>query len=290
MAKSMPSFVPPIDPSLLTHVHIPGDWILEAAPKNIEHFNRILDGIPRNYSWVFMSVEAFRRIGSTLDTPVATYRHYWRDMLGQIEAYSIMSAWRLAEISRSAIWALGRRDVVCAAIMARAALETAASYAWLQTEIRPALAQVAQGDVPTMIKYEDGGVTKDLEEKLLKVVFASRLEGADNFYSPTNILTIIQKIASKVPHQTAVAEIYSFLCEVAHPNMLGRSLYITEVHALSGPGHEKRVLSTTHGATAKNILRYSVSALSWSIGTYSRSCVVLQEAVRSMTEHLQRVQ
>ena len=289
MANSKPSFVPPIDPSLLAHVHTPDDWLLKTAPRSIDHFNRVLDSIPRNYSWQFMSVEAFRRIGSTLDAPAAAYRHYWRDMLGQIEAYSIMSAWRLAEISRSAVWALGRRDVVCAAILSRAALETAASYAWLQTEIRPALAQVAQGNTPTMIKYEDGGVAKDLEHKLLKVVFASRLEDAEAFYSPTNILTIIQKVATKVAHQSAVAEIYSLLCEVAHPNMLGRSLYITQVQPLSGPGHERRLLSTTHGATAKKILQHSVSALSWSTGTFSQSCVVLQETVRSMMEHLQRV-
>jgi hypothetical protein len=74
VANSKPSFVPPIDPSLLAHVHTPDDWLLKTAPRSIDHFNRVLDSIPRNYSWQFMSVEAFRRIGSTLDTPAAAYR------------------------------------------------------------------------------------------------------------------------------------------------------------------------------------------------------------------------
>lgn len=287
--KSNPQFVPPIEKSLLRRFHTHDNWIIESTTENIEQFNKLLNSVPKEYPWEFMSAEAFRRIGSTLGSGVELYRHYWHDMLGQIEAFSVMSAWRLAEISRSAVWALRRGDVVGAAIMSRAGLETAASYAWLQTETRPALEQIAQGDAPTMVKYQEQGVTKDLEDKLLKVIFASRAPGAEDFYNPTNIVTIIEKIAKKVPHQEAIAGIYFELCEVAHPNMRGRSLYITAVQPISGPGHEKRTLSMKHGPAAIDILRHSIAGLSWSTGTFSRSCVVLQEAIRKMLSHLERV-
>lgn len=289
-AKSNPLFVPPIEKSLLKRLHTPDNWMLDSATENIDHFNKLLNSVPRNYPWEFMSADAFQRIGSSLGTAAALYRHYWHDMLGQIEAFSVMSAWRLAEISRSAVWALRRGDVVCAAIMSRAALETAASYAWLRTEIRPALEQVAQSDAPTLVKYEENGVIKDLEDKLLKVVFASRAPGADEFYNPTNIVTIIEKIAKQIPDQEAIANIYFELCEIAHPNMRGRSLYITAVQPLGGPGHEKRMLSMKHGPATIEILRHSIAALSWSTGTFSRSCVALQDSVRKMTSHLDRVQ
>ncbi len=288
-AKSNPHFVPPIEKALLKRLHTPDNWMLDTATENIDRFNNLLNSVPRNYQWEFMSAEAFRRIGSSLGSATALYRHYWHDMLGQIEAFSVMSAWRLAEISRSAVWALRRGDVVCAAVMSRAALETAASYAWLQTEIRPALEQVAQGDAPTLVKYQGQGVIKDLEDKLLKVVFASRAPDAEDFYNPTNIVTIIEKIAKKIPHQEAIAGIYFELCEVAHPNMLGRSIYITAVQPMSGPGHEKRTLSINHGPAAIDILRHSIAALSWSTGTFSCSCVVMQEAIRMMLSHLERV-
>jgi hypothetical protein len=228
-------FVPAIDKSLLTRLQSPDNFWLDAAADNINQFNKVLGTIPRNYDWEFMTAEAFKQIGSSLTTPGAVYRHYWLDMLGQIEAFAIMSAWRLADAARSAIWAVGREDVLCAALMARAALETAASYAWLQSEIRPALADVAQRDQPGWVKYDDNGVTKDLEEKLLKVVFASRLEDAETFYNPTNIVTIIEKIAKKVPHQQAVATIYFSLCEVAHPNLAGRSIYFSSMRRSGFP-------------------------------------------------------
>lgn len=289
-AKSSPLFVPPIEKSLLKRLRTPDNWMFDSVAENIDHFNKLLNSVPRNYPWEFMSAEAFQRTGSSLGSAAGLYRHYWHDMLGQIEAFSVMSAWRLAEICRSAVWALRRGDVVCAAIMSRAALETAASYAWLQTEIRPALEQVAQRDAPTLVKYEENGILKDLEDKLLKVVFASKAPDAEKFYNPTNIVTIIEKIAKKIPHQEAIAGIYFDLCEVAHPNMQGRSLYITAVQPMSGPGHEKRTLSMNHGPAAINILRHSIAALSWSTGTFSRSCVALQDSVRSMLSHLDRVQ
>ena len=288
-AKSNAQFVPPIEKSLLKRLHTPDNWMLETAAENIDRFNKILNSVPRNYPWEFRSAEAFQQIGISLTSATALYRHYWHDMLGQIEAFSVMSAFRLAEISRSAVWALGRGDVVCAAVMSRAALETTASYAWLQTEIRPTLEQIAQADAPTLVKYQEQGVTKDLEDKLLKVVFASRAPDAEDFYNPTNIVTIIEKIAKKIPHQEAVAGIYFELCEVAHPNMGGRSLYITAVQPMSGPGHEKRMLSMNHGPAAIDILRNSIAALSWSMGTFSRSCVVLQDSICKMLGHLERV-
>jgi hypothetical protein len=208
---------------------------------------------------------------------------------GQIEAFSVMSAWRLAELTRSAVWAIRREDIVCAALMSRAALETAASYAWLKTEIRPGLETIGQSDTPTLFKYMEGGVEKDLEHKLLKVVFASKLEEAEEFYKPTNILTLIQHIAKKIPDQEIIAGIYSRLCEVAHPNWTGRSIYITSSEPGQIPGHEKRTISNDHGAAVVSILRDAVSALSWSTGAFSGCCVALQESIGKMMKHLSRI-
>jgi hypothetical protein len=224
-AKGKLRFVPPIETSLLKRLHAPDNFFLETAKENIERFNALLNSVPPNYTWEFLTADAFKELSASLpkklpdDKAVAeVYRLYWHDMLGQIEAFSIMNAWRLGEVARSAVWALRRDDVICAAVMSRAALETAAAYAWLQTEIRPALDQIGAADSPTIIKYDDQGVIKDLEDKLVKVVYASKLKGQEPFYNPTNIVTIIEKIAKKIPEQEPMAEAYYLLCEVAHPN------------------------------------------------------------------------
>ena len=85
--KSNPLFVPPIEKSLLKRLHNPDNWMLDSVAENIDHLNKLLNSIPRNYPWEFMSAEAFQRIGSSLGSATALYRHYWHDMLGQIEAF-----------------------------------------------------------------------------------------------------------------------------------------------------------------------------------------------------------
>ena len=250
-------FIPPIDAALLRPLHAPGNFAFDTTKENIDRFNEFLNNVPPEYAWDFLTAEAFREMAESIrnkapdaDAEREVYRLYWNDMLGQIEAFSVMSAWRLGEITRSAVWALNRKDAICAAVMSRASLETAAAYAWLQTEIRPALEQVATADIPNLIKYEDQGTLKGLEDKLLKVIYASKLKDVEAFYNPTNIVTIIGNIAKKIPHQQVMADTYYLLCEVAHPNWAGRSIYITKTRPGPISGQEYRTISSTHGADA----------------------------------------
>jgi hypothetical protein len=296
VAKVKQRFVPSIESSLLKRLHAPDNFFLGATTENIERFNALLNSVPPNYTWDFLTADAFKELSGSLakKTPdakvmIEIYRLYWHDMLGQIEAFSVMNAWRLGEIARSTVWALRRNDVICAAVMSRAALETAAAYAWLQTEIRPALDMVGAADGPMVIKYDDQGVIKDLEDKLVRVVYASKLKGEEPFYNPTNIVTIIEKIAKRIPHQEPMADAYYLLCEVAHPNWAGRSIYITNTKLGHSPGHEYRTISRSHGTDAHVILQASVTALSWATGTFSSSCVALQAAISNMAGHLKRI-
>jgi hypothetical protein len=294
-AKSKAHFVPPLDTVLLKR--LAGDnWLLGRANDNIAALNKLLQTIPPRYTWQFLTADAFGQIAKsrTQALPAAKamiemYRLYWDDMLSQIEAFSIMSAWRLADLVRSAVWAVRRNDVLCAPIMSRAALETTAAYSWLQAEIRPSLEKVAEGDTMNLVKYHDQGEVKDLEDKLVKVIHASRLRDQEDFYRATNITTIINKIADKIPEQRIVGDTYSVLCEVAHPNWAGRSIYITEAKPSTVAGHELRTISSQHGPSANIIVRESITALSWSAGTYRLSCVALQGAIEKMVAHLKKV-
>ncbi|HLZ01745.1 MAG TPA: hypothetical protein VKR55_06280 [Bradyrhizobium sp.] len=296
-ARSKAHFVPPLDTSLLKRLRADDDnWWLEEANDNIAALNKLLQTIPPRYTWQSLTADAFAQVAksrtqalSADEAMLKMYRLYWHDMLSQIEAFTIMSAWRLADLTRSAVWAVRRSDVLCAAIMSRAALETTAAYSWLQTEIRPALEKVAASNSFNFVKYHDQGEVKDLEDKLLKVIHASRLSGQEDFYKPTNITTVIDKIADKIPEQRIVRDTYSKLCEVAHPNWAGRSLYITETKPNTIFGHELHTISSHHGPTATIIAREAVTALSWSTGTYPLSCVALQSAIQKMVAHLKHI-
>src|SRR5271166_4308045 len=191
-------------------------------------------------------------------------------MLGQIQEFGLLTAWRLTEVASAAVWAIRRDDPVCAAIMARAAIETAASYAWFQSKVRPA--------IDTFVEQNTIGHIEDLEDELLKTLFASRSEEVEKFYNPTNIVTIIGHISSKIPDQEDVVKCYTALCEVAHPNMLGRSIYLSKENG-------RTIISRKHGPNVRVLERNTLLALSWACGTFPRSLTLMQESCKRALNH-----
>jgi hypothetical protein len=97
------AFVPAVDKALVKRLQSPDNWMLDFTSENIAWFNKLLGTIPHECQCDYMTAEAFAQIGRSLTTQREAYRHYSLDMLGQIEAFAIMSAWRLAELSRSSV-------------------------------------------------------------------------------------------------------------------------------------------------------------------------------------------
>jgi hypothetical protein len=67
---------------------------------------------------------------------------------------------------------------------------------------------------------------EDLENMLNRAVYGSRLVDKGDYRRQTNILSIIQSL-SKQQGFERVLESYEFLCEIAHPNVMGeRSILV----------------------------------------------------------------
>ncbi len=199
-------------------------------------------------------------------------RLYWRDQLGCCEAYSILSTWRTIDLARGCIWALARKDVVGAALMARFALENAAQFVDTCRSIAATIVgeteELGKGRLldPSVDFRKNVVMSQDFEDLLLRTLFATRLPGSDEFYKATNIVTIITRI-SKSPGQESVLKTYELLCEVAHPNFLGKSIYWQDTVPGKRRGDEWRIIGQSAGPSSLPIVEATVSALSWSCGT-----------------------
>jgi hypothetical protein len=268
--------IPNLDPKFILDRNSRSNWWVAQFNENISLLNRLAGNLPKSLPWRKRTVEQLkaevdqlRALGLRMDA----YKLAWQDMLDQIQAFGLLSAWRLVELVSSAIWATRRNDPLCAAIMARAALETSASYAWFQTRIRPGIDAVIGKD--QFVDFEQ------LEIEILKTLWASRLEDVEEFYNPTNIVTIIGHITKKIPEQEDVGACYGILCEVAHPNMLGRSLFLSEQDGLT-------VISRKRGPSATVIEHASLLALSWAAGTLPRSLTAMQATCGRMMEDIDR--
>lgn len=123
----------------------------------------------------------------------------------------------------------------------RACLESTASYQDFTRLLIPCL-KGNQG-----LGFDKSYVAStELEEEVLKVVFASRLSDIEA-HKPTNIVTIIER-ASKIPSQKFLWATYKDLCEVAHPNFFGRSIYILN-EVVNAPGDKIWTIGLDRGPT-----------------------------------------
>jgi hypothetical protein len=275
-------------PAKLSRELLPSqDIAINSIAISIESLNDLARPLPTKYGWRVRSVEALRAemLGlknSHAVNPHALNQLYWIDMLKTCEAYSIMTTWRAVELARSCIWALGRDDIHCTALTARAALEGTAQYVDSARWISATLDQIPE------VTLRNGRVTSsELESFLLKTVFASSLPDDSRIYKPIKIGKILDRVG-KIKGQEFLETTYAELCQVAHPNFLGRSIYIVSAVTNDHPGDQTLVLGLGRGPTSKSIIKSSVRALSWACMTHVTAFMVLRHSTGSFLEKVRQ--
>lgn len=272
------TFIPPFPNEVMSAITPLDDLVLSMVNPNIEALSNLAGLLPDRYHWRYRTAEAFKSemvdLSKADPNPSAINKLYWTDSLKNIEAHTVMSVWRMAELARSAVWAVARRDRICAALIARAALESAVQYLHFARTISKTILPNLEHDFKNAVL-----VSVELEDYLLKTVFASRLPTADKIYNPTNILTILGQVA-KAPGQNAIQKNYELLCEVAHPNFIGRSIYILDTKPGPRAGDEIRIIGHGSGPSSAAILAATVWAISWATGTQVSETRLLQDTIR----------
>jgi hypothetical protein len=276
--------VPPLPTEVLASVSAQSDAFVSSANDNIEALGKLARLLPARYGWRFKTVEALKaeiiELSHAGGKPADINRLYWMDTLKTCEAYTVMSVWRLVELARAVVWAAARKDLVCAALVSRAALESAVQYVDVARTVSKTLEPIFETDLTRNI-----GTSKELEEYLLKAVFASKLPQHEQFYNPTNIITILGRIA-KIRDMPDITSHYGLLCEVAHPNFLGRSIYLLDSQPGPRDGDEIRIIGLGEGPSSKTILRSTVWALSWASATQVTATELMQSTIARVMEVL----
>lgn len=258
------------------------------ADQWIEKLNVLGAKLPHRYGWRFRTVDAINEeakvIASTASDKLALNALYWQDQLGNWEAYSLMNTWRMVDLARSCVWALGRQDAICASLLARSALETAVAFV---DSARTVSATIEEASIlnPEIDIRALRAPSQALEDYSLKTIFASRLQDTEVIYEPTNIVTIIKRVA-KTKQAAFIFSNYELLCEVAHPNYIGRTLYLQEKELGPWEGNELRTLGPGNGPTWHLLETAVVTALSWSCGAQVSAFELLNQTIHRVMERL----
>jgi hypothetical protein len=263
--------IPEFPERILKALHPPANYFITHANLIIEQLNGLSSKLPQRYGWRFRTAEAFdaeaESIGRSASDMFPINVLYWKDILGNCEAYSLMNTWRMIDLAHSGVLALAQDDSISASLLARSALETAAQFVDFARRISATLGLITAETIrpgspldPAIDLHSTGLASEDLDKYLLQTIFASRLPDVDELYKPTNIITIIDRI-NKSPGQEVVRPAYDILCEVAHPNFLGRSLYLLNVER--GP----RTIGPGNGPSKQLVIAATVTAISWACAT-----------------------
>ncbi len=282
--------IPPVPKDVLRRILPCGNPFVTDANDIIGHLNKLSQILPFRYGWRFRTDESLKaemeEITATATDALPANELYWQDQLGNWEAYSLMNVWRVVDLARSCVWALARQEVLCASLLARSALETAAAFvdaartvcatvSGPNREGKPGIIHDRANDLRTSFV-----VSEELELYSLKVIFASKLPEAETIYNPTNIVTVITRI-SKIQSQEFILPTYGVLCETAHPNLLGRTLYLHRAEPGPWSGNELRTLGPGNGPTWHFLAEPIVAALSWACGTQTSAFKLMAETIGS---------
>jgi hypothetical protein len=73
------------------------------------------------------------------------------------------------------------------------------------------------------------------------MIWGTRLGDPEGYLKQTNIITVLQKL-TKHPNAEELWSGYEYLCELAHPNLIGNARYWSHVERVNEDGSETRVL------------------------------------------------
>lgn len=290
--------IPPLPKGILRQLQASESPFVAGANDMIGQLNTLSKKLPHRYGWRYRTVEAMNSEMATIEStavdalPLNTL--YWRDQLSNWEAYSLMNTFRIIDLARSCVWAVARKDAVCASLLARSTLETAAAFVDAARTVSATIIGPTAESKPSPIIDPDVDLRKvvitseELERISLKTIFASRLPESDAIYSPTNIVTIITRV-SKIQGKDFVLPTYHVLCETAHPNMLGRALYIHGAEPGPWKGNELRTLGPGNGPAWHFLLEPVVTALSWGCAAQVSAFNLMAEAIGTVIGRINAV-
>ena len=225
--------------------------------------------LPDSHEWHFTTDEVFaNRAKREPRNLFALSELYWTDMLNNIKAYNLTTCWRALELLKPAIRCLNAKEIIPAAVCARSLLELAAAYVINANTLSATFSQLETVDKSRPLSI---GFNKEIETAIVRMLWGTRLPDQPDYVRQKNISSLIQRVAKR-PHQQDLLPTYEYLCEIAHPNVVGNARFWSHVKRVLPNGTEIRVISRSSAEkgseagseAARGIVERILWAISWS--------------------------
>lgn len=249
------------------------------TPQWVEGCFELDQALPDKYGWRMSEVEAIEGQLAGLTDYREINRIYWEDQARNVEAYATMTFWRGSELLKASIRSLNIGEVVTPAVLARALLELSATYLKNANTVERLFTEL-RFPPKTCVWPEE------FEENVVKMIWGTRLGDPKPHLKQTNVVTLIQKL-SKNPKAVDLWPKYEFLCEVAHPNVIGNSRYWSHVERINSDGSKTVNMSRgARGDHATEILEATLWALGWSAGSLRNGFTLIRNGLGKLLAKL----
>jgi len=194
------------------------------VPEVMAAFYNNFKRLPEEIVWEYRTKEQF--IEQYKDFKRSKIIPLLKDATNNLNAYGFISVLRTAELLGSVIDDLNTKKLVPAAVCARSMLELACTMSVYVNEIN--------NDFIDVIEINNGKMKGDLDKSLFKLekdlVMAFWGEGnKESDYRQINVMKTISMISAQIEGDTPF-KFYKLLCEIAHPNYLGNTRFLSELY------------------------------------------------------------
>jgi hypothetical protein len=187
-------------------------------------------------------------------------------MARSVEAYGVIVVWRAMEVMRAALRLLNAREILAPAVLSRSLLELAATMLWNANVIRKTVLEVTVQRAGVLV------LSEELENLILRMLHGTRLGDPPHEMKQTNALTYIQRLA-KHPDGGELISVYEYLCEIAHPNVVGNARFWSSVERAHEGDAETLTMKGNAETPTSEQIREKVL---WALG---RSAVCIRNGV-----------
>jgi len=254
------------DPWLSKFTQESDDAIVQQAEGWIKHLLAITRMVPAVYGWRVTHVDTFIEQGKELQARIDRggaqiddmNRHYWIDVAREIEAYSVLSLWRASELLQDALAPLNSGQVLASAILSRSLLELSATFLFDANIIGDVVKEAIDAPRDQLI------LSEQLESVILKGIWGTKLGKPPPHLQKDRVGRLIGSI-SKNPNAADLYPTYSYLCEVAHPNVIGNDRFQAAAGDVQSDGSVIfRIERAAEFIAAATVREKTIWALGWS--------------------------
>lgn len=265
---------------LIAYCQAHDDPLIKASEEMVLYLLEIDEKLPDEYGWKFSSEESLK---TQLGEASADYRErnsiYWEDQARNIEAYSVMTLWRGAELVRSCLHGINEKEVVAPAISARSLLELSTVFL-LNANSLSATFGALVFPKNTLV------ASTEVEALVVKMIWGTRYGDPEPHVMQTNIMTSLQRL-SKSPKAAELMPTYNFLCDIAHPSFIGNTSYWSHIESIYPDRSERRILSRLSNRQFNTeIFDKTIWALGWSSACIRNGFEIMAAANRSLFKKL----